>query len=163
MNFDWYKFLTGLLAPINTDKPNHFGGGKTGGGGARNHPTTITKYKEKNDTTLIPYVIPVDFNQAFKAARERGDKTFNFGGKDYSTELGDNPNNWEAGRRRIIPIPMVDTIIDTQRIPYTETVWAYGGELDTQGGNFTNGLTFINNGGSHETNPYEGVPVGVDS
>lgn len=27
---------------------------------------------------------------------------------------------------------------------------------------FTNGLTFINEGGSHETNPYEGIQVGTD-
>lgn len=39
---------------------------------------------------------------------------------------------------------------------------AYGGELHTNGGYFTNGVTYINNGGSHETNPFEGVPMGVD-
>lgn len=40
---------------------------------------------------------------------------------------------------------------------------AFGGELGTNGANFTNGLLQINNGGSHEANPYEGVPMGVDS
>ena len=40
---------------------------------------------------------------------------------------------------------------------------AFGGELNTQGGNFTNGLIYIDNGGSHESSPYEGVPMGVDS
>lgn len=40
---------------------------------------------------------------------------------------------------------------------------SFGGELNTQGGNFTNGLLYINNGGSHEENPYEGVPMGVDN
>ena len=39
---------------------------------------------------------------------------------------------------------------------------AFGGELNTQGGDFTNGLLYIDNGGSHESNPYEGVPLGVD-
>lgn len=39
---------------------------------------------------------------------------------------------------------------------------AFGGELNTQGGDFTNGMIFIDNGGSHETNPFEGVPMGVD-
>ena len=39
---------------------------------------------------------------------------------------------------------------------------AFGGELNTQGGDFTNGLLYINSGGSHETNPYEGVQLGVD-
>ncbi len=39
---------------------------------------------------------------------------------------------------------------------------AFGGELNTQGGDFTNGLLSINTGGSHSENPYEGVPMGVD-
>lgn len=39
---------------------------------------------------------------------------------------------------------------------------AFGGELNTQGGDFTNGLLYIDNGGSHEANPYEGVPLGMD-
>lgn len=37
---------------------------------------------------------------------------------------------------------------------------AYGGNLI---GDFTNDVTIIGNGGIHETNPYEGVPMGVDS
>ena len=39
--------------------------------------------------------------------------------------------------------------------------FAFGGELNTQGANFTNGLLYINNGGSHESNPYEGIPMGI--
>lgn len=39
---------------------------------------------------------------------------------------------------------------------------AFGGELNTQGSDFTNGLLYIDNGGSHEQNPYEGVLMGVD-
>ena len=39
---------------------------------------------------------------------------------------------------------------------------ADGGELHTQGGDFTNGLTYIDNGGSHEANPVEGVQMGID-
>lgn len=39
---------------------------------------------------------------------------------------------------------------------------SFGGELNTQGGDFTNGLLHINNGGTHERNPYEGVLMGVD-
>lgn len=39
---------------------------------------------------------------------------------------------------------------------------AYGGELHSQGGNFTNGIISINNGDSHENNPNEGVQIGVD-
>lgn len=39
-------------------------------------------------------------------------------------------------------------------------LFAYGGQ--THGADFSNGLMFINNGGTHETNPYEGVPISID-
>lgn len=40
---------------------------------------------------------------------------------------------------------------------------AQGGLLNNNhGGYFSNGLQFINSGGTHEQNPYEGVPVGID-
>lgn len=39
-------------------------------------------------------------------------------------------------------------------------LFAYGGQ--THGSDFTNGLMFINNGGTHESNPYEGVPISMD-
>lgn len=39
---------------------------------------------------------------------------------------------------------------------------SFGGWLNSQGGNFTNGVTFIDNGGSHEANPFEGVQMGID-
>lgn len=40
---------------------------------------------------------------------------------------------------------------------------AFGGLLNrTHGADFTNGLMFINNGGTHESNPYEGVPISMD-
>lgn len=38
---------------------------------------------------------------------------------------------------------------------------AFGGPI-THGVDFNNGLTFINAGGSHEANPNEGVPIGLD-
>ena len=40
------------------------------------------------------------------------------------------------------------------------STFAYGGQ--THGADFTNGLTYIEAGGTHESNPYEGVPFGVD-
>ena len=39
---------------------------------------------------------------------------------------------------------------------------AFGGELNTNGADFTNGMIVIGNGGSHESNPFEGVPMGMD-
>ena len=40
---------------------------------------------------------------------------------------------------------------------------ADGGPLMTQGGIWFNGVTFIDNGGTHEQNPYDGVQMGVDN
>lgn len=38
---------------------------------------------------------------------------------------------------------------------------AFGGPLHTHGADWTNGITIIDNGGSHESNPFEGVPMGI--
>jgi len=38
---------------------------------------------------------------------------------------------------------------------------AFGGELNTQGGDFSTGLTFVNAGSSHEENPYGGIMMGI--
>lgn len=38
-----------------------------------------------------------------------------------------------------------------------------GGSLNNHGSDFTNGLVYIENGGTHEENPYQGVPMGYDS
>ena len=40
---------------------------------------------------------------------------------------------------------------------------AFGGDLLTHGTEWDNGLRIIGNGGTHEDNPMEGVPMGVDS
>ena len=40
--------------------------------------------------------------------------------------------------------------------------YGYGGEMSTHGADFNNGFTYINAGGTHEQNPLEGVPSGVD-
>ena len=39
---------------------------------------------------------------------------------------------------------------------------AFGGNLLTNGAVWDNGVTIIGNGGTHEENPMEGVPMGVD-
>lgn len=40
---------------------------------------------------------------------------------------------------------------------------AFGGDLLTHGANFDTGVILIGNGGSHEENPLEGVPMGMDA
>lgn len=39
---------------------------------------------------------------------------------------------------------------------------AFGGELGTNGTDWTNGITIFGTGGSHEENPNQGIPQGVD-
>lgn len=55
-----------------------------------------------------------------------------------------------------------DTLANLERnyAAFGGPLFAYGGH--THGADFTNGLMFVNNGGSHESNPYEGVPVSMD-
>ena len=60
-------------------------------------------------------------------------------------------------------------LISSKALPELgSTVFAEGGNLYTSipnigqhGGNFSNGVTIIGNGGSHEENPMEGVPMGI--
>lgn len=40
---------------------------------------------------------------------------------------------------------------------------AFGGDLNTHGADFSNGQIIIGNGGTHEENPMEGVPMGMDT
>lgn len=40
--------------------------------------------------------------------------------------------------------------------------YAFGGPLHSNGGDYSGGLTFIDEGGRHEDNPLEGVPSGID-
>lgn len=39
---------------------------------------------------------------------------------------------------------------------------AFGGWSNTHGGDFSNGVTQINSGGLHSTNPFEGIQIGID-
>ena len=49
----------------------------------------------------------------------------------------------------------------TQKDLEIEAKKALGGPLHTHGADWTNGITIIDNGGSHESNPFEGVPMGI--
>ena len=127
-----------------------YGGGKHGGGGAGSlfleSPDDFTLVK---DTIWVPY--RETFNDAFGRARAAGLDEFMFDGKAYTTELGDNPDNNRAGEERVI-----EGLLPVERTRQVKNKKAEGGEL------FTNGVTIIGNGGTHESNPYEGVQMGVD-
>lgn len=157
------SFLTGGLAGLSSSnkksKSGSFGGGKTGSGGATSKPSSKTIEYEVNDTTIVPPIYR-DFNTAFDNARERGDSVFIFNNKPYTTELGEGDHS--AGYNRFEVLVPADTIVDTMKKKKTvDNSWAMGGPMFTQGGIWSNDLTYINNGGTHEQNPIEGVPMGV--
>ena len=127
-----------------------YGGGKHGGGGAGSlfleSPDDFTLVK---DTIWVPY--RETFNDAFGRAKAAGLDEFMFDNKAYTTELGDNPDNNRAGEERAI-----EGLLPVERTRQVKNKKAEGGEL------FTNGVTTIGNGGTHEQNPYEGVQIGID-
>lgn len=133
------------------NKKGVYNGGEFGGAGASSlfleSPDDYTLVK---DTVWIPY--RETFNQAFDKASKAGLETFMFDNKLYTTELGDNPDNNRAGEERFI-----EGLLPVERTKKVKNVKAEGGDL------FTNGITTIGNGGTHEENPYEGVQMGVDT
>lgn len=115
---DWINWNLNDIADAITSKgkkkKGKFGKGKFGGSGAGGPiedpllPYEVTK----RDTLWLP--IEDTFNDAFARARKAGLKEFEFNGKRYNTELGDNPANYEAGQRRtqvagILPLPFERT------------------------------------------------------
>lgn len=85
------------------------------------------------------------------------------------------PSSDFAGPHRSYPIPTKANARDALRLAGLHgnssvrakvlakypSLKAFGGWLNTQGGDFTNGVTFIDEGGSHEENPLSGVPMGL--
>ena len=84
-------------------------------------------------------------NKAKKKANELRDK-INLANAFVENSLQNNADN------------LTETTMNNLEANYA----AFGGGLNTAGANFPIGLTFINEGGTHESNPYEGVPMGVD-
>ena len=56
-----------------------------------------------------------------------------------------------------------DSAAMTNMFAGTPDMFGFGGGIYTKGANFDTGVSFINTGGTHEENPNDGVPMGVDS
>lgn len=96
--------------------------------------------------------------------------------KNYGSKKKPYPSGDFAGPHRSYPIPTKADARDALRLAGLHgnesvrrkvlakypSLKAFGGWLNTQGGDFTNGVTFIDEGGSHEENPYQGIQIGVD-
>lgn len=147
---------------VPTILPGSWGGGSTGGGGASGiFRGNNQRYKWINDTTITPIPIMETFNDRFKRARLTGEKTFEFNGGIYGTEVSpktpwNHENGYKVGLTGIVP----DTTITRKKVPVH---YAFGGFLNTNGASFDNGYTYIGAGGTHEQNPYGGVQSGVDA
>lgn len=112
---DWINWnlndIANAIVGKGKKKKGKFSKGEFGGGGAgTKFGESWLPYSEvKRDTIWLP--VEETFNDAFARARKAGLKEFDFDGKRYSTEIGDNPNNYSAGQRRTqaigaIPIPI---------------------------------------------------------
>lgn len=56
-----------------------------------------------------------------------------------------------------------DKIITDSTNEFLKNIAAYGGPIFNHSGEFTNDVTFINEGGTHSQNPNQGVQLGVDN
>ena len=55
------------------------------------------------------------------------------------------------------------TLIKRANFARNAAKWnAFGGDLNTYGGTYNGGLEYIDTGGTHEQNPFNGVPMGTD-
>ena len=110
-----------------------YSGGTGGGAGAGikfeylepQYTDTVVK-----DTLYIPFV--ENFNQAFDRARKANLDRFIFDGKEYTTEIGNNPNNNAVGASRTSVGVLPVEIERTERKLKNKEVHAYeyGGEDD---------------------------------
>lgn len=82
--------------------------------------------------------------------------------KELNTDLGNAYNYAMRNANNVADNIAGDTLANLERnyAAFGGPLFAYGGQ--THGSDFTNGLMFINNGGTHENNPYEGVPISMD-
>lgn len=81
---------------------------------------------------------------------------------ELNTELGNAYNHAMRNANNVADNIASNTLANLERnyAAFGGPLFAYGGQ--THGSDFTNGLMFINNGGTHESNPYEGVPISMD-
>ena len=81
---------------------------------------------------------------------------------ELNTDLGNAYNYAMRNANNVADNIASNTLANLERnyAAFGGPLFAYGGQ--THGSDFTNGLMFINNGGTHESNPYEGVPISMD-
>ena len=83
-----------------------------------------------------------------------------FKGKDYRRDVA-GANASKDYLASVIP-NTANKINIQNELNLKQNYASFGGNLNTAGANFTTGMKHINTGDTHENNPYEGVPMGVD-
>lgn len=58
---------------------------------------------------------------------------------------------------------LMDELENNIALNTINSIFAKGGQMNTHGGIFSNNVTTVNNGGTHESNPNEGVMMGIDN
>jgi hypothetical protein len=110
------------------------------------------KLRDERNQALAFVQSSIDNNLANIQSNQMQDLASNFaafgGPLDFSYTPIDGAIDYELAQRRLAQKELEDKK-------------AFGGSLNTQGGNWTNGVTFIDSGGTHEENPFEGVPMGI--
>lgn len=89
----------------------------------------------------------------------RGDYGW-FNGHQYEKDL-DASKRIKTDLARVIP-NTANKINMQNNLSLKQNYASFGGNLNTAGADFTTGMKHINTGDTHENNPYEGVPMGVD-
>lgn len=84
------------------DFEGKYGGGKGGGAGTTSKFTTPYKNGRKELYINPAVAVEDNFHDAFGRARKQGASKFTFGGKDYTTEMNNNPNNNRVAKERKI-------------------------------------------------------------
>lgn len=83
-----------------------------------------------------------------------------FNGHQYRKDL-DESKRIKTDLARVIP-DAANKINMQNNLSIKQNYASFGGNLNTAGADFTTGMKHINTGDTHENNPYEGVPMGVD-
>ena len=105
------------------------------------------------------------FNEAYAEARRKGQKTFYFNGKKYSTDYDTSNDSKRAKAHKKAGDARKEYGFNgAGKWKYADggTLMAFGGNLEKNGADYPTGLVHIDEGGSHEENPYQGVQMGVD-
>lgn len=120
--------------------------------GSNNKATHKLSWATDKDGNAIVFPVVQEINGKLYDFSDPKNKRGKWDAYDSAVERGDT----------LMMTPKQADIFTRTYKNYYPNFKANGGPLYTQGGTWDTGMTYINEGGTHEENPYEGVQVGVD-